>query len=195
MTVYMNFDFEEDAAEVQKDKSSNQDSLSVLSDMGHQLLEMSRQIEYHEAEIRAIKEQRQILETIRIPDLMDSLKLSEFKLKDGSKITSGPFVRASLPKDEENKNFALTWLRNNGHEDLIKREVSVPFDRGMDDVANQLVEFVKKLGMTPEDKAAIHHSTYTAFIKSLMQNGENVPFERLGAFVGRKAKVTPPRTK
>lgn len=189
-------DFENDALEVQNDKSSNVDSLAVLSDLGQSLLDMTREIEYHENLAKEIKEKRQILETIRIPDLMDSLNLSEFKLRDGSKITSKPFVQASLPKDEENKNFALAWLRQHGHEDLIKREVSVPFDRGMDSLANQLVEFAKTLGMTPEDKAAIHHATYTAFMRSLLETSEEpVPFERLGAFVGRKAKVTPPKTK
>lgn len=191
----MALDFESDSAEIQKEAQGNVDSLAVLSAFGQRLADIKGQIESLEEEIKTLKDEKGVLETVRIPDIMDSLKLSEFKLQDGSKITSGPFVQASLPKDENDKNFALAWIRSNGHEDLIKREVSVPFDRGMDEVADKLVQFAKELGMSPEDKAAIHHMTYTAFIKNLIEQGVSAPFERMGAFIGRKAKVTPPKTK
>lgn len=189
----MSFDMEEDANNIAK-AAQSEDSLKVLVEYGTQLRNINRKIENLEEDIKLLKTSRDDLEKGKIPDLMGRLKLTEFKMDDGYKITSGPFVQASLPKEPELREKALGWLRNHGHEDLIKRNIVVSFDKGMDKKAEQLAEFARSIGMDPEDKADIHHMTYTAFIKEQLKNGVAIDAEMMGAYVGQKAKVTPPKT-
>lgn len=190
----MGIDFEDEADSLAASLQT-EDSLAELVRRGDELRSTMQKIEDLEEDIKLLKEAKDNLEKNRIPDLMDRMKLKEFVLEDGYKITSGPFVQASLPKDPIDREFTLTWLRDNGHEDLIKRKVEVSFDRGMDEKAQKLADFARTLGMNPEDKADIHHMTFTSFIKEQLSKGVAVPVERMGAFIGRKAKVTAPKTK
>lgn len=190
----MGIDFEAEADNIAK-SAQTEDSLAELVRKGNELRAVMQKLEDLEEDMKLLKESKDFLEKNAIPDLMDKMKMKEFVLEDGYKITSGPFVQASLPKDPADREFTLSWLRNNGHEDLIKRKVEVSFDRGMDEKAQKLADFARTLGMNPEDKADIHHMTFTSFVKEQLSKGVAMPVERMGAFVGRKAKVSAPKTK
>ncbi len=87
-----------------------------------------------EAEVARIEEQlnvakaelKQLAET-DIPKLMDEAGMENYTTKDGIKIKINEKIRGSIPKATEAKAFE--WLAEHGHGDLIKRLVSVQFNK------------------------------------------------------------------
>ena len=72
------------------------------------------------------------------------------KLADGSSVEVKPFFSSenTTSKSEE----AFNWLRENGHGDLIKNQVSLEFGMKQDNEAKSLVEELKQKGLTVPKK-------------------------------------------
>ena len=62
-----------------------------------------------------------------IPELLAEQGLSSIKLADGSSVTVKREYRCTLPKDEDRRESAHKWLRDQGLGDIIKNNVSVTF--------------------------------------------------------------------
>ena len=68
--------------------------------------------------------------------------MSLIKLKDGSAVEVKPFYGARIPLSKVDDAF--TWLRENGHGDLIKNNVMLTFGRNQDNEAKSLVAELKR---------------------------------------------------
>ena len=81
-----------------------------------------------------------------IPELLAEQGLSSLKLADGSSVTVKREYRCTLPKEDERRQSAYNWLRENGLGDIIKNNVSVTFGRGEDDKAQRLLDLAASNG-------------------------------------------------
>lgn len=157
-------------------------------------------VEEMEDELKRVKERVRKLEEEEIPEAMDKIRMSEFTLLDGSKISVGKFIRASIAKDR--KEQVLQWLEDEGHDGIIKTEVSVAFGKGEYEIAQAFAQFVRGFNEKPVEPE-LGRDVNTATFKSLMtelledaaKTNRELPLAMLGVFTGRKAKVTLPRTK
>jgi len=124
-----------------------------------------------------------------LPELMDKLRLSEFKTDTGLPVKILDKIRASIPKAREREAFK--WLRDSHNEKLIKRKVSVPFAVGEDKDAEKLLKAISKLDLPVEveDKQEVHNQTLVAFIKRRLENGEPLPMDLFGVFRQRVSKI------
>ena len=123
-----------------------------------------------------------------LPALMTEANSMEFTLLDGSKVTIKPQYGASIKVD--NRPAAYEWLREHGHDDIIKNTVSCQFGRGEDDLASSFKAFAEKEGYIPNQTEKIEPMSLRAFVKERVENGEEFPMELFGAYVGQRAVIT-----
>ena len=133
----------------------------------------------------------------RIPDAMAEAGLAsgELKLDDGSSIKVEEFVSGSLPKEEAKRSAAITLLGTIGGETLIKNELSLNFEKREHNKALDLLERLRGEGYEPTLASTVHPQSLMAFVREKLRAGEEVDYETLGCFVGRKAKITVAKAK
>ena len=121
-------DFEKDVNIDIKD-----DALKDISELSQKLVDLEEETAMLEAALKKVKENaRKISEEI-IPEKMNEMNLTSLSLKDGSKLEVVPAIYASIPA--KYKEEAFDWLRDHGHGDLIKNQLSASFGRGEDEKA------------------------------------------------------------
>jgi Asp-tRNA(Asn)/Glu-tRNA(Gln) amidotransferase B subunit len=152
------------------------------------LLDVQKQIADIENQLKTIQEQELKLSEQIIPNLMQEMGISLLKLADGSSVEVKPYYAAKIPADKTNEAF--TWLRDNGHGDLIKNNVTVTFGRSEDDKANELIDLVKQKGHSYKQAEKVEPMTLKAFVKEQIQNGKMVPSDIFGIYVANKTKIT-----
>lgn len=134
------------------------------------------------------------LSTETIPNKLLELGLSEVKTINGDKITIQEFYSANI--NDENKELALHWLRENNLGDVIKHELKVQLGRGEDAKAEKLKVQLAKLKMNYIDVEGVHPQTLKAVVKEQVKamgetkDGEKVfPMKLFNVFIGNKTKI------
>ena len=163
-------------------------SLKEVSDLCTELA--TEQNEYEELE-KMLKDKakniRKLSEEI-IPARMAELGLESLTLKDGSQIKVKQKVQASIPV--RFRGEAFQWLRDNGHGDLIKKQVSATFGKGEDVTANEFIDKIQQLGYDPQQKLWVEPMTLKAFVREQINEGKEIPMEKFGVFVGAETKIS-----
>jgi len=119
---------------------------------------------------------------------MHKAGVSLIKLKDGSAVEVKPFYAARIPLSKVDDAF--TWLRENGHGDLIKNNVMLTFGRNQDNEAKSLVAELRDKGHNVKQAEKVEPMTLKAFVKEQIQGGKNVPADLFGVYVASKTKIT-----
>ena len=133
------------------------------------------------------RELKELLEG-ELPQAMSDANCKEFKASDGRKVTVKYEVFAHITKDKEAEAFA--WLKDNGHESLIKHEIKVSLDRGKDNVAKEIVARLQSdYGVEPSDKLMVHPQTLSAFCREQIAAGNDLPTETLGIHAATVARI------
>lgn len=155
--------------------------VSSLEDLQGELLTMEEMLKDKKATLRKLQEEL-------LPEAMDAANTTEFTTTTGVKVILKDSIKANITKANEEQAFA--WLRENGHGDLIKRELKVKFDAGEDNLAGDVKALMEeKTGHVPEDKTAVAWNTLTSFVKEALSNGQTIPMDILGVFRARKVEI------
>ena len=142
-----------------------------------------------EEELKKLKEVETTLSEQTIPNLMQQAGLSLLKLADGSSVEVKPFYSARIPASRSDEAF--NWLRENGHGDLIKNQVSLEFGMKQDNEAKSIIEELKAKGLPVKQKTTVHPSSLRGFVREQIQDlGKDVPAELFGTYVANKTKIT-----
>ena len=164
-----------------------QEDLAGVAELGYRQVNLTAELAAIENELALKKEElRQVVE-IELPESMLNLGLTSFSLSDGSKISVKTFYRGSIPKAREVEAFS--WLRENGHDDLIKNEVKCTFGKGEDQAAEFLMAVLEEEKQDYENKKAVHPSTLKAFVREQLERGNKLPLDILGVYVGQKSEI------
>jgi len=162
---------------------------SDIAESCNKLLETQKKISTVEEELKKLKEVETTLSEQTIPNLMQQAGISMLKLADGSSVEVKPFYSARIPASKSEEAF--TWLRENGHGDMIKNQVSLEFGMRQDNEAKALVEELKQKGLAVQQKTSVHPSTLRGFVREQIQDlGRDVPAELFGTYVANKTKIT-----
>ena len=152
-------------------------------------METQKQISTAEEQLKKLKEVESTLSEQTIPNLMQQAGVSMIKLSDGSSVEVKPFYSARIPASKSEEAFH--WLRENGHGDLIKNQVSLEFGMKQDNEAKSLVEELKQKGLAVQQKTSVHPSSLRGFVREQIQDlGKDVPAELFGTYVANKTKIT-----
>ena len=125
-----------------------------------------------------------------IPELLAEQGLSEIKLADGSKVSVKKEFRCTLPKDEDRREQAYKWLRDQGLGDIIKNNVFVTFGKGEDNKAQQLLDLAAENGLEPQQKSDVAWATLTALFRERIESGLDMPSDVFSTWIKDKTKIT-----
>ena len=124
----------------------------------------------------------------QLPSAMAEHSISELVLEDGSRVSVGKFYSASISKDRADEAF--TWLVDNDFGDLIKNQVATTFVRGQEEQAKQFADDLIHRGMAVNTKQWGEPMTLKAFVKDEFEQGNNVPADLFGLYIGEKTKIS-----
>lgn len=165
------------------------DQLKSIVDLALRQQDLEAQRKNLEERLDKISTQiRQVQEGL-LPEAMLAIGMESFVMSDGTSIDINKFYAAKIPEDKASEAFA--WLRKNGHEAIIKREIKCQFGKGEDEKANAIKVMLMGAGVVPSDKAGVHPQTLKAFVKERIEGGQELPTDVFGVFVGNRAKLTP----
>lgn len=165
---------------------------TTLADLTKRCEYLDKLWERHESleeEIDAIKKEIDQIAMQELPELFQSIGLSELKLENGRKLTLLPFYSAKIP--DATKSEAFKWLEEHEHDGIIKSTVEMTFGKGDEEKKQEarVVKALEKLGVLFEHDRKIHPQTLKAFVREMVESGEEFPLETFGAFVGKVVKI------
>jgi hypothetical protein len=162
---------------------------SDIADSCKKLLETQKKIASAEEEIKKLKEVETNLSEQTIPNLMQQAGVELIKLEGGISVEVKTHYSARIPVSRNEE--ALNWLRENGHGDLIKNQVSLEFKMKQDNEAKALVDELKNKGLPVQQKTFVHSSSLKSFVTEQIRDlGKDVPAELFGTYVANKTKIT-----
>ena len=160
-----------------------------ITDSCKKLLETQKKIEATEEELKKLKDVETTLSEQTIPNLMQQAGVELIKLEGGVSVEVKPFYSARIPASKSEEAFQ--WLRDHGHGDLIKNQVSLEFGMKQDNEAKSIVEELKSKGLPVKQKTTVHPSSLRGFVREQIQDlGKDVPAELFGTYVANKTKIT-----
>ena len=166
--------------------------LKTLSENVTRFLRIGGMIGNTEERLRKLKEQYRQLSEEDLPQKMTELGMQDMRLEDGSRITIDMFYATRINKN--NRDAAHAWLREQGHGDIIKNQVSVSFGKGEDDTALETMALLEKEGLFPDQKESVHPSTLKAFVKERIESGDNAftpdTQKLFSVYQGKRTKIT-----
>lgn len=181
----MEADFESSmASSVEK---MDQGDLTTVAGMARAIRDKEQEVAALEQKLKDEKKALLKLTDEELPTMLAEIGLTSMKLDDGSEVTVKPTYGASILVD--NRPAAYEWLREHGHDDIIKNTVACAFGRGEDDQASAFKAFAEQQGYYAEQKTEIHPQTLRAFVKERVESGDEFPMELFGAYIGQRAVV------
>lgn len=172
------------------------EKLEGLRAKATELAEVTARIENGEKLLKQLKERQNELQHRELPDLFEQAGTDHLGLAElGVDIVVAPFYRAGISAEwePERREAGFSWLEEEGHGGVIKTRVEILFGREEVEEAKKLMEMLRQMpgGNSREitmDKS-VHWGTLTSLVRELVERGEEVPLEKLGAVVGRRAAV------
>lgn len=166
--------------------SVDTDKGKTLSNLVRTLRNLEQEIADSEAHVKALKGEKHKLSTELIPALMAEMGTERIDV-DGVAVTVKPIIHASIP--EERREEAFRWLRENGHEDIIKNDVVLSFGKGQDNVVKSLIAGLVNSGFRPDHKIHVHPMTLKAFVREQLEKGSSMNLDMFGAYVLNTAEI------
>ena len=163
-------------------------SLKEMADLCAEQAALEDEMRQLEEQLKAKAKAARKLSQEIIPAKMSELGLESLTLKDGSSVKVKQLVQASIPV--KYREEAFQWLRDNGHGDLIKNQVSATFGKGEDDSASNFIDKIEELGYQPNQKVWVEPMTLKAFVREQIARGSELPMDKFGVFVGAETKIS-----
>lgn len=181
----MTMSFEDVATDLQEIK---EEGLSRIANLVRQQLALERRISDLEDELKSTQKQLVDISENQLPTALAEHGMTRLSMDDGSEITVNRFYSASIKEDK--KEAAFGWLRDNGHGDLIKNQISISLGRKEDELASKIADDLRERGFDPVQKVWVEPMTLKAFVREQVEAGAPIPTETFGVYIGEKAKIT-----
>ena len=179
----MSIDYRED----KKDTMKAVVDPTQLAGKVEELKSLEDEILNAEESIKKLKEKRNYVSQIEIPQMMQEMNITKLKLKDGQSVEVGNFYSASILPDKQEEAFK--WLRENGLGDIIKNEITVTFGRGEDNKASSYANLAKGQGYEPVQKVGVHPQTLKGVVRERHEAGHDMPSDYFKTYVGNRTNI------
>ena len=168
--------------------SIGDNSLKEMADLCAEQVALEEEMEQLAEQLKAKASAARKLSQEIIPARMSELGLESLTLSDGSAIKVKQLVHASIPV--KYREEAFDWLREHGHGDIIKNQVSATFGKGEDTSASNFIDKIEELGYQPQQKVWVEPMTLKAFVREQITNGSELPTDKFGVFIGAETKIS-----
>ena len=177
-------DMEEQSSNIE---NLEQSDLTSVASLAKKQKNQEQKVKDLEAELKEAKKELLRISDEEIPNLMSETGLSSLKLDDGSSLDIKNIYGASILV--ANREKAYDWLREHGHDDIIKNRVVATFGRGQEDDSKVFIRVAYDNGVATDQESKIEPQTLKAWVKERMEAGEEFPTELFGAFMGQRAII------
>ena len=167
-------------------KDVNVETGKDLSSLVSQVQEVNDQIADVEKELKRLNQVKNKLETERIPALMEEMGQTKGTW-NGVEVKLVQKIDARIT--EANRHGALSWLRDNGHDGIIKNDITMSFSKGEDNLAGDVIGLLRDKGFDPVQKTSVHGNTLKAWIGSQLEKGSEVPLDLFSGYVRNVASI------
>lgn len=162
-------------------------TLQEIQRLGTILRERRNELQNLEAQVSAKQREIRDIEETSLPAMMDELNIEAIDLQNGGRIEVKDFIQTSIT--QANKDQAFAWLRETNNDSIIKNEISVKLDRGMEERAQRIMEDLALRGVAFEQKQSVHPMTLKSFITEVLNDPtqrDTLPREAFSVYEGRK---------
>lgn len=164
------------------------DQIKTISTLARKQIELMHAYDRAEKELKAAKIALYNVQEKELPEAMLAAGMEAFTLATGEKVSVKETLYASIA--QKNKNAAIAWLMDNGHGEIVKENVLLPFEKGEHEKVVELLEILEENGyLNHAVDDVVNTATVKSLIKELLEKGEAVPLELFGAHFARKAEV------
>lgn len=177
---YGEFRSEESTAE-------HHEAFEKLNALVKEKAEADAEVAKAEAALKQAQNRQRAVSEEALPELMDELGLTTFKTTSGLSVSVKEKVRVSVPAAR--REAAYDWLEQHGHSGLIKREVSVAFNRGQEDEADELIKQIRPKFPDCKTQRQVAPATMRSFVVNSLKDGDEIPFDLFGVYRQRIAEV------
>ena len=127
-----------------------------------------------------------------LPELMEAARQEHIRTSDGIIVDMKEKIFASIPAKNSIQGFK--WLEDNDHGDVIKRQLTVEFNRDQEDLSKEVEQELKDhvAGLAVKTKKSVHPQTLAALIREQLGEGVPVPMDILGAYRRKTTTVKNP---
>lgn len=139
-----------------------------------------------------LKEETAALKAIterEIPDIMEEIGLTDFRLTDGTRIQIKEDIRCSVSADR--RIAVKEYFDEHGLSGMVKRAISIEFNAGEEKWANKFEADLRKRKHEVRTKIdyIVHPSTLKAWVTRALEESKEIPLDLFGVFRQRRAKV------
>lgn len=163
------------------------EALSRVAFFAKQQRELEQQVKDADTALKLAQDRLARVAEVDLPDALAACGLAEVKLEDGARVTVAPEYYANI--SAERRASAFAWLRDQGHGDLIKNQITVSLGRGEDETAHKVKQQLDAVGVTYAELENVHPQTLKAFVREQIETGAGLPQETFGVHIKRVAKV------
>jgi hypothetical protein len=159
--------------------------MTELEDLAMEMLRRQGVVEERAEALRQAEGELKEIEEERLPEIMETLGIKEFKTGGGLEIKIKETLRAHISKANEPEAFS--FLREAGAAALIKNVISMSFGKGEEHLAQQCLTRLD--GMPVEQKKSVHPQTLAKWCREALEDGISIPVELFGVHRQKSAVV------
>jgi len=144
--------------------------------------QLDEEMRQADSRLKSAKAERWHVVTVDLPLAFQQFNITRMDVA-GLTLTLRPIVNPNVKKED-----ALTmheWLIANGHGDLIKRVVQIPFGRG-DESFDDVTSYLDSQGINYETKEGVAHNTLQAWARQMVEDGVELPDEVFHIWKGQE---------
>lgn len=180
----MSYDYSQDVTEAK----AGDNILARISQKADEAAEAAQAVADAEARLKVLKDRHSAIIERELVELMEEAAQSQLKTINGRQLKLEEVLRASIPRDRQLEAF--DWLKEFGHDSIIKREVVVQFGRGEEDQADKVAaDLEARTGHPVVNKPSVHTQTLQKLIRELLAEGVSVPLETFGVHIQKVVKI------
>lgn len=191
-----------------EDRAKSPGDLKEVTTLAMNLINIEQEIAVIEDQLKTKREALGQIEAVDLPDLMESLNITNITLPNGWTVKMDSYIKASLPTASAmNKDTmeaddlrlrhsaGLKFMREQGAGDLIKNALDIDLGKSSDTLADQILAALGPFNVKVTRNVNVHHSTLTAYVKERIEGGLELPYDTFAVYTGKKVKVKQPKTK
>lgn len=165
------------------------DRLEEIVKLGAEMSSLTIQVRKIEQILEAKKKELETIQRFTLPEAMDAIGMSQFRLKTGETVSVADVLKVSYTKDKIEE--IDRWLNEHGHTGLVKHRLVVTVPRGEEpEKAKAVIEVARRNGYEVDDEKSIHHATLSKWGRECTEQGEVIPDDLFNVYTYRQAKVT-----
>ena len=166
----------------------NDNNLKKIAVIASNLVALRDKVEDLKTQLSVAEQEYNYVNEIELPELMQSVGLSQFTLSNGLKLKVNKVVYCKLNKTKVEE--ADQWLKENGHEGMVKHKFEIPIPASATPLQlAALNAAIQQLGYKYKDEKIIHPQTLNKWAREQSENNEVIPMEYFEVWRGYKTNI------